>query len=48
MRIAVIIVISSNHKPHHEIDEFGKKRKQNNGLVVSKWIEEHSNERIRE
>jgi hypothetical protein len=46
MRIAVIIVRPSNIKYYHEIDEFGRKGKQDNGLVVSKGIEEHSNERI--
>jgi hypothetical protein len=46
MRIAVIIVKPSNVEPHSNIDEFGQKRKQNDGLVVSKGTEKHSNERI--
>jgi hypothetical protein len=46
MIIAVIIVRPSNAKPDDEIDEFGRKRKQDDGLVVSKGTEEHSNERI--
>jgi hypothetical protein len=47
MRIAVDIVIPSNVKPNHEIDdEFGGKRKPDDGLVVSKGTEKHLKERI--
>jgi hypothetical protein len=46
MRIAVVIAKPSNIEVQHEINEFGRKRKQDDGLIVNKGTEEHSNERI--
>jgi hypothetical protein len=46
MRIAVVIVKPSNIEAQHEINEFGRKRKQDDSLIVSKGTKEHSNERI--